>query len=160
MISDTNASYESRAAAALGASLVMVRPFENRALYGHIYNLAEYARDPEHFPPDLRTIISAHLSRLGLDCAHDGYQQLRLGIPLFRQDPAMHMGKELYPAIIEQWGRGDSVSLERTIRSAIEAAWKKRDPEIWQQYFPDCEKCPNNKKFIARLSEFTELPKD
>jgi hypothetical protein len=68
------------------------------------------------------------------------------------------LGKELYPAIISIWGRGDPATLERAIRCAIEAAWKNRNETIWAEYFPDCAKCPNNKKFIARLAEFTQYP--
>ena len=159
-ISDTDADYEVRSAIALGANYVMMRPFEIRAVCGHIYSLMDYARDPDRLPADLRSIVGAHLTRLGLDCSHDGYQQLRLGIPLFMQDPSLHLGKELYPAIISIWGRGAPVSMERTIRCAIEAAWKKRDPAIREEYFPGCIKCPNNKMFIARLAEFTKYPQD
>ena len=157
---DISTDYDLRIAVKLGAGHVLQRPFHTRSVLFHIKWLLYYARDPVHTPIDPRSIVSAHLTRLGLDCSHDGYQQLRLGIPLFMQDTSMHLGKELYPAIISIWGRGDSVAIERTIRSAIEAAWKKRDAAIWAEYFPDCKKCPNNKKFIARLSEFTQHPEN
>lgn len=159
-ITDGGTDYDHRMAIEQGAGYVLQRPFNTRSVLFHIKWLLHYARDPKHTPIDPRTITSAHLSRLGLDCSHDGYQQLRLGIPLFMQDPSMHLGKELFPAIIAIWGRGDPVSLERTIRSAIEAAWKRRNVAIWAEYFPDCEKCPSNKKFIARLSEFTQYPQN
>lgn len=159
-ITDGGTDYDHRMAVQLGARCVLQRPFNTRTVLFHIKWLLYYARDPQHIPLDPRSITSAHLSRLGLDCSHDGYQQLRLGIPLFMQDPSMHLGKELFPAIIAIWGRGDPVSLERTIRSAIEAAWKKRNVAIWAEYFPACEKCPSNKNFIARLSEFTQYPQN
>ena len=159
-ISDTGRDYEHRTAIDLGAGYVIARPFETRAVCGHIRGLMDYARNPNRPPVDPRSIVSAHLTRLGLDCSHDGYQQLRLGIPLFMQDPSLQLGKELYPAIISLWGRGDPVSVEHTVRRAIVSAWKTRDPAVWEEYFRGCTKCPNNKKFIARLAEFLEYPQD
>lgn len=147
--------YVQRRATELGAGYVMMRPFQPRCIYGHIMNLLEYAGNPAGQP---LSIPAAHLSRLGFNTSHDGHQQLVVGIPLFAQDPSLRLSKELYPAIISVLGGSSPKAVEHTIRTAIRAAWKKRNSAIWAEYFSDCEKCPNNKKFISRLAQFTDYP--
>ena len=104
---------------------------------------------------DLRTGILEHLHRLGIPTDLDGYQMLTVGLPLYLKDPCQTLGKELYPAIACAMDRGNSQTVERSIRQAIRAAWKRRDERIWQQYFPPgfngSIRCPNNKKFLTAL---------
>jgi len=35
----------------------------------------------------------------------------------------------------------------------IVEAWARRDVSVWAQYFPDQEKAPTNKRFLAVLAE-------
>lgn len=142
----------------LGAGYIMAKPFRTEAVHSHVMQLLQFA-DSRQAPNDPQSVAAAHLTVLGLCSGHDGYQQLRLGIPLFRQDPALRLGKELYPAIITLWGSGTPKQIEHSIRLAITNAWKERDKAVWDSYFPGYEKCPSNKDFIARLAQFTELPK-
>ena len=70
--------------------------------------------------------------------------------------PDMAITKELYPAVSALCG-GDSDHVERTIRSAIGVAWRHRDHQLWQAYFPadpqgQCKK-PSNGSFITRLAQ-------
>lgn len=141
----------------LGVGSIMAKPFRSEAVYSHVIELLRYtASHPQ--PSDPQSIAAAHLNVLGLCGKHDGYQQLRLGIPLFRQDPALRLSKELYPAIATLRGEGNAKQIERSIRAAIQAAWDKRNKTLWEQYFPGYTECPTNKQFIARLAEFTALP--
>jgi two-component system response regulator (stage 0 sporulation protein A) len=71
-------------------------------------------------------------------------------------EPDLAITKELYPEVAAVCG-GDWKHVERTIRSAITAAWKKRDEEVWQQYFPPepdgTFRKPTNGDFITRMAE-------
>jgi CheY-like chemotaxis protein len=87
----------------------------------------------------------------------DGYRYLQVAIPLFAEDPAQRICKELYPAVARLLGVSGNNNIERSIRSAIEDAWVRRDPAVWDTYFPPGmvtrEKGPSNKLFIARMAE-------
>ena len=104
---------------------------------------------------DLRSCILQHLHRLGIPTNLDGHQILTVGLPLYMQDSAQTLGKELYPAVACAMGRGNVQTVERSIRQAIRAGWKHRDEKVWRQYFsPDASgniTCPNNKKFLTAL---------
>lgn len=101
---------------------------------------------------DAQAAVQKHLTRLGISFKHNGYYQLRIGIPLFARDQNQLLLKELYPMIGDICGQ-DAQAVEHSIREAIRCGWKRGDPEIWREYFPYCTKCPSNKEFIATLSE-------
>lgn len=83
----------------------------------------------------------------------DSYRQLCLGIPLFAENPGMRLSKELYVIIAQQTGATDPRAVEHSIRKSITDAWLRRDPTVWNQYFPPKNSPPTNKEFIARLAE-------
>ena len=93
------------------------------------------------------------LCKLKIQPHKDGFRQLRLAIPLFAQDSEQSLSKEIYPAIAEQLNFVSSLTVERSIRYAIETAWKRKDLDVWAEYFPRCRKPPSNKRFIATLAE-------
>lgn len=93
------------------------------------------------------------LHELGIAIHRYGYQQLRIGIPQFARDTSQSLDKELYPYISDYLGCSSSSAVERTIRSVIYDAWKHQDPEVWHKYFPDAQKQPSNKEFIATLAD-------
>lgn len=104
-------------------------------------------------PPDAQDVTAAHLNILGIPHSA-GYEDLRVGVPLFAQDPAQGMIKEFYPAAATLRGRNSWNLVERSIRDAKEQAYEKRNDAVWKEYFPDTSHCPKNKQFIARLAEF------
>ena len=75
------------------------------------------------------------------------------------KDFSQSITKELYPAVAEVVG-GSSQQVERSIRNAIEIAWKKRNPEIWSRYFDnqigENAVRPTNAEFITRLAHYIE----
>ena len=82
-----------------------------------------------------------------------GYRCLCVAIPIFAQDVAQSMCNELYPAVAKELGYVDWRAVEFAIRRAILAAWKHRDPDVWNTYFPGIAKAPTNKHFIATLAQ-------
>lgn len=101
--------------------------------------------------------VSWHLTALGVPVQRDGYAQLCAAVPLYAQDPAQRLTKELYPAVARACGFGSGGQVERSIRSAIHAAWEQRDKRVWAAYFPGAARCPSNKEFISRLAEKTAI---
>ena len=111
------------------------------------------ARADLHVPTMAQDTICAHLRILGVP-RQGGFDDLRVGTPLFAQDPNISMTKEFYPAVARLRGRDNWKQVEKAIRAAKEAAYAHRNDEVWKQYFPDTSECPKNRDFIARLAEF------
>ena len=80
------------------------------------------------------TDLSALLLQLNFGSHRDGYRYLIYGAPIFAQNPQQTVTKELYPAIGKYFGKNGQ-QVERSIRSATESAWARRNENIWLQYF-------------------------
>lgn len=81
-----------------------------------------------------------------------GYKQLCVAIPQYALDSSQSVTKNLYPYVAEYFDT-DWHAVEHSIRFAVQCAWKQRDPEVWNKYFPNSKKAPSNKEFIATLAE-------
>lgn len=92
------------------------------------------------------------LCKLNVPIYLTGYRQLCVAIPIFAKDITQTMCNELYPAVAKAIGYYDWRSIEFSIRRAIVAAWERRDPDVWEEYFPGFTKVPTNKQFIATLA--------
>lgn len=114
--------------------------------------LRDMMRDQEPHNVDSQTISSAHLHILGISPRTSGGKQLRVGIPLYAQDPRQKLKYQLYPAIAAICDTTDN-GVERMIRRTIEDAWNTRKPDIWLEYFPNSKRCPSNKLFISTLAD-------
>lgn len=146
-ISTLNSYYVSQSAQELGAWLTLTKPFRMEFALSHVENMLRLLQEPVKRDP--QSIIAHHLDRLGANI-----QLLRVGISLFAQDPEQKLIKELYPAIAQRC-EGESTGLiGKAIERAIKAAWKNRDSQVWEEYFPDAVKCPTNKVFIKQLADF------
>ncbi len=93
------------------------------------------------------------LLELGIPVHQDGYIQLCIGIPHFALDPRQSLSKELYPYIAAQFGGVSPEDVESSTRRAIKNAWNRRDPDVWEKYFPRLHKAPSNLVFIATVTE-------
>lgn len=131
----------------LGVGAIMLKPFAGSAVASHLAALEAQ----QNMGPVSRA--TGYLRTLGIASHLDGYQQLRVGIPLFAQDPSQRVCKELYANIATVCGNRTTKQVERSMRSAIKTAWKRRDDAVWDQYFPETDSCPTNKAFISRLAE-------
>ena len=143
----------------LGVRYLMRKPCSVSALAARVSDMLrnspvrkETARTPETGIRDL-------LMALGIPGKLRGSTYLRYAVPLFAGDPLQSVTKHLYPAVAKCCAC-EASHVERSIRSAIEAAWKNRDDNIWRLYFPADEtgsvKKPTNGAFIARLAQCLE----
>lgn len=146
--------YIVQAVSDLGGGFVITKPCTLRAVTNRIADMLRKLDAP--FQADPQTIIRDHLQALQLPIGSDGFQQLRIGIPLFAQDKTQRLSKELYPVIAQRFGCSTE-AVEHSIRDSINAAWIIRDEALWQKYFPNLTECPTNKVFIAQLAELLEM---
>jgi len=144
----------------LGVGYVMIKPCDVRATVARIGDLSRRLNVPRATCPDPRIHVSNMLLTLGVPTKLNGYGYLREAIPLMAKDRGQAITKELYPAVAKLY-RCEPKNVERSIRSAIDSAWKKRDERIWRMYFPPDTsgiiQRPTNAAFISRLADCREL---
>lgn len=144
-------------AAALGVSQVLVHPYSLRSLRQSLEELLWLAEHPDKRLPSPQDITLRHMQILGLAPGTDGFQQIRIGVPMLAQDPGLALGKELYPMICQRMDNGTPQTVEFNIRKCITRAWNVREKELWRSYFPNCDKkAPANGEFLSRLALLVE----
>ena len=133
---------------------LMVKPCDMKALVLRIKDFAERLEMPIS-TADPRTRASELLMELGVPTKLKGFAYAREAILTMSSDFSQSITKELYPAVAEKFD-GSASQIERSIRNAIEIAWKKRNTNIWSRYFCDCAGSdpvkPTNAEFITRLA--------
>ena len=82
-----------------------------------------------------------------------GYKQLLVLLPCYALDSHLSLSKELYPYVAECFGDVSWKAVEHAVRVAILDAWERREPGVWEKYFPGLTKAPSNKLFIAAVAE-------
>ena len=151
-----NSDYVQQSAATKGIGYIMLTPCDIRCVVLRLLELIKCPQTSNNINKDHQSKTVELLLKFGIPSERDGFTQLRAGIPLFAQDTAQRLSKELYPAIAKLCGYGSGLQVERSIRSAIEAAWNMRKGEIWESNFPpDADgvyTCPSNKVFISRIA--------
>ena len=140
----------------LEVDYVLQKPCHAQAMEVHILDFMAQLRDT---PPQAQNdgqLITNVLMTLGFSAKLDGYGYLAEAIPLYARDPSQAITKELYVAVGEL-RRKEATLVERSIRSAIDKAWRERDEEVWRRYFrcaPDgTVPRPSNGAFIARMAQ-------
>ena len=147
--------YVSDAISRLNVGFVMVKPCDVHAATAHLLDLTERMKETPLVHPDNRTIISNLLLELGFATNLRGYCYLREAILQEIRLPGQQVTKTLYPDVGKPYG-ASGVQVERSIRSAIEKAWNRRNESIWRQYFPEGPDGkipkPSNGAFICRMA--------
>lgn len=150
-------NYVVHSAIELGAAFVALKPFSIQSIAQHIYRLCHNQSLVESRRYDPQAIVSRYLIELGIPQELDGFKQLKAGIPLFAQDPSQKMLTELFPKIAELTGYNSPSQIERSIRSAIQAGFRRGNRKTWLKYYPlqpdGMFKAPTAKQFIACLAE-------
>lgn len=144
--------YVEHLAVDLGIQYVMIMPTVESLRVRLMDMLTTMTEQKKDLPG--QTALLLHI--LNFHTHLDGYHQLCVGVPLYFNNPDICLSKELYPAIAARF-QLDPRTVEHSIRKAIEAAWRHRDPTVWAGFFlPNAEgniPCPTNKKFFAAIAE-------
>lgn len=93
---------------------------------------------------------------LGIPRHLRGYRYIIRAVLLYEENPDQMMTKEIYPTVAKEFNvKGEQV--ERSIRHAIECAWKRCPIEVQEKFFGSTvslNKCkPTNSEFIAICAE-------
>ena len=138
----------------LGVAYLMMKPCDVRAVAARAEDLLAQSASPK-IRPDLNAGLASLLLSLGMPTKLRGYYCCRLAVPELVRDPDLSITKELYPEV-GRMGGWTAAQVERAIRSAIQAAWTRRDDQVWRQYFspgPDGTiPRPTNAAFLTRLA--------
>lgn len=140
----------------LEVDYVMLKPCQMQALEVRICDFLAQLQDTLPQMPTGDQIITNTLMHLSFLPKLNGYAYLCYAIPIYARDPSQAITKELYAAVGAACGK-DAALVERSIRSAIDKAWRSRDEQVWRQYF----RCgpngtvprPSNGAFIARMAQ-------
>lgn len=105
----------------------------------------------------LRGELAAVLVQMEIPAHIKGYRYIIEGIMLSMEDAGLldEMTGKFYPAIAASF-HTTAASIERSMRRAIELAWKKPDNEVLQKIFGETQmrnKKPTNSEFIKCLSQ-------
>jgi len=143
----------------LGIRYAIRKPCDIQATADRIADLI--TQPVSHSPiVDLSPQILTLLHTLYFSPKHDGYTYLQKAISAMARNPGQSITKELYPTVAALCGCSCG-QVERSIRSAIAAAWKASEPQVWIDTFlldPNVPpKRPTNTEFIVRSLEI--LPK-
>lgn len=107
---------------------------------------------------DLERDVTNILLEIGIPAHIKGYQYIREGIIMSFYDRNMlqYITKFLYPAIAKKY-KTTSSSVERTIRHAIEVAWRRGNMEVLEEVFGNTvcagKGKPTNSEFMALLTD-------
>lgn len=149
-------SYIEQAVRELGASYLMLKPCSAGAVLRRTEDIIRRQKIPEI--PDSQMLTARILEELHFSAKLDGFHQLKIGIPLYAQDHHVSLSKEFYPAVASLSGADDWRQVERSIRTAVKAAWNQGTDPVWLTYFPENQDaCPTNKVFLTRISQILNI---
>lgn len=139
-----------------GVGYFVIKPCSAEAVLCRISDMVSGLRPTLFATPEPRSQVSSALLQMGFSTKHRGYSYLREAVLLMAEDPRQSVTKELYPAVGAQCGVNAS-QVERSIRTAICAAWDHRPEQIWNVYFPEGMEAdlsrPTNAAMISRLAD-------
>lgn len=147
----------------LGVGYLMMKPCDVKATVCRVADLSQRMGSPLFSHPDPRTTASNLLLSLGVPTKLRGYGYLREAVLLMAGNPDQSITKELYPAVGRLCG-ATPVQVERSMRSAIHAAWCQGDRQLWKLYFGPAQagfpQKPTNAAFISRMADALRTDKN
>lgn len=135
----------------LGIGYLMRKPCDVQATAARVGDLHQ-SLHPQEPVQDPYSIMGDLLISMSLLPKHNGYHYVRECIVRSSHLPGQAVTKVLYPEVGSLF-HAESTSVEHSIRTALAYAWKHRDPQVWEVYFPKCTQCPSNAVFISRMAE-------
>lgn len=138
----------------MGVSYVILKPCDIKATAARIMDISHHGQTLGARKPDPKQTLGDVLLEMGFRTRLDGYGYLLEAVLIMAQHPGLSITKELYPEVAQRCN-SESALVERSIRSAIASAWKRRDEQMWKRYYgirgDTSGKAPSNGDFISRL---------
>lgn len=151
-----------------GQKIMTQSPETGLALTDHVTSVNPIQATPNtqgegyRFSGDLEMDVTNILLEIGIPAHIKGYQYIREGIIMSFYDRNMlhYITKFLYPSIAQKY-KTTSSSVERTIRHAIEIAWRRGSLETLEELFGNTvcagKGKPTNSEFMALLTDKLRL---
>jgi two-component system response regulator (stage 0 sporulation protein A) len=147
-----------------GATFYLNKPVRQSVIVSKIMEIKKI-REANRIPSnaftyyiDSEAIITKVIQELCIPAHLKGYKYLRVAIKSSIENTKLvnSMTTVLYPLVAENY-EVSSESVERSIRTAIQLAWDRGNPEAFSKYFgynsQVRKKRPTNAEFIARISD-------
>ena len=141
-----------------GKKETMYEPME--AAIRHAKFLASHLSNCSRF-----YMIRLALKEIGVPSSKDGFEFAQNSILMLMKNPFDTLKNGIYPAVglLRNPPAGQD-QVEQSIRFGIRFAWKRRDLELWECYFPKgfpgSKTCPGNREFLMAIIDFVELWKE
>lgn len=152
--------YVMEAASRLGVEYLAAKPCDPGSITARIRDLSRQNQPMLLHPLSKRSAVSNMLLELNMPTKRNGFIQSREAVLLLYQDRRQSITKQLYPQVGALCD-ASAIQVERSIRSAIAAAWRNRDEAVWRKYFapgPNGQiPRPTNAAFLSRLADALEL---
>ena len=143
----------------LNIRYVIRKPCDLKATVTRIRDLTHIAR-PDSISSSPKDQVAQMLHALSVPTKLNGYAYLKQAVLKMAVSPGLPLIKELYPAVADTFGCS-CAQVERSIRSAISAAWEKRDEALWRKYLrvESSQQLhrPTNSELITHLAEQVRL---
>lgn len=140
----------------LNVDYLMAKPCSVQATAARVQEQLSLLDQKERDPSSLPLRITGLLMMMGFAGKLHGFRYLREAITMVLRNPNQSITKELYPSVGHLYDTAGP-HVERSIRGAIQDAWKHRDDRIWQLYFPPDDQGniskPTNAAFITRIAD-------
>lgn len=146
MITPLISDYVVEQAAQLKIDHIMCKPCDVRTVAANLMNFREKLTGERN---SAQACARNFLMDLNIRTNLCGYHYLITALCLLLQNPGWSLTKELYPAVAKLQN-GSWQQVERGIRLVIADAWKNKEGEGWQLYFPHQKDKPSNSTFLAR----------
>lgn len=134
----------------LGVHRILLMPSAN-----DVCNALDSCLDAPENTPNILFQVQMHLRKLNLPVQMEGFAQICTAVSLILQDSGQTLSKHIYPAVAKLHNRTDHRAVEHAIRTCIQAGWKHRDSDLWDEYFPPHPGgkilCPTNRHFLCAL---------
>lgn len=107
-------------------------------------------------------IIHIMLKEIGVPSAKDGFECARYAVMMLMENPFKTLKNGIYLAVglLREPPAGQE-QVEQSIRFGIHSAWRTRNEEIWECYFPKgypgSDTCPANRDFLMAVVDFVKL---
>ena len=144
----------------LGVMFLAAKPCSLNAIAARICDISQRTAPALLCSASSRSIVTNMLLELNMPTKRNGFNYSREAVLLLRKNRYQSITKQLYPDV-GACCNASAIQVERSVRSAIECAWLRRDDTVWRKYFtpgPNGQIArPTNAAFLSRLADALEL---
>ena len=147
--------YVLESAQELGIGYIIRKPCSIAAVSQRVRDLTKRLNDRPVKPINPQAYIAEQIESLNFSPRHNGSEYVKEAVLMMCRWPDISITKELYPSVGARFG-SNALQVERSIRTAINAAWSQQNTQSWATLFPagpdGTIPRPSNGTFIARLA--------